>query len=355
MANLFHSKYSKDYLLKRVGDISQFGGVKSYELSDGNEKGVEAVDFRTGTGFNFTVLPGRGMDISFAEYRGTPLCWVSPTGNVSPAFFEPHGRGWLRSFFGGLLTTCGLTNAGASGSDMGRELNLHGRVSNIPAKNVHHDGEWENDEFSMFVQGKVREVSVFEENILLTRKISATLGESRLFIDDVVENCGHEKTEHMILYHINIGFPLLNEHAKLITPAIRVQPRDEDARVGEKEYNTFSAPVHGYKEQCFYHEMKAGKDGNVTVALINKNFEEGKGLGIYVKYNKNELPWFIEWKMMGEGMYVVGLEPANCLVGGRAKERETGRLQFLEPGEKREYHLEIGVLDTPERIAEIEK
>jgi hypothetical protein len=49
--------------------------------------------------------------------------------------------------------------------------------------------------------------------------------------------------------------------------------------------------------------------------------------------------------MLGQGEYVVGLEPGNCLVLGRAEERKSGRLQFLEPGEIREYHLELGVLE----------
>jgi hypothetical protein len=46
------------------------------------------------------------------------------------------------------------------------------------------------------------------------------------------------------------------------------------------------------------------------------------------------------------------MEPANCLVDGRAKEREYGTLQFLEPGEEREYHLEPGVLTNKDERAD---
>jgi hypothetical protein len=59
--------------------------------------------------------------------------------------------------------------------------------------------------------------------------------------------------------------------------------------------------------------------------------------------------------MMGQGTYVVGVEPSNCLVGGRDKERAAGRLQFLEPGECREYRLEIGVLSSLLEIAAFEE
>jgi hypothetical protein len=67
------------------------------------------------------------------------------------------------------------------------------------------------------------------------------------------------------------------------------------------------------------------------------------------------MPEFIEWKMMGVRNYVVGMEPANCSVLGRAAERERGTLQFLEPGERREYHLELGVLDGSSAIERFER
>jgi len=52
---------------------------------------------------------------------------------------------------------------------------------------------------------------------------------------------------------------------------------------------------------------------------------------------------------------VVGMEPGNCLVAGRAVEREEGRLKFLEPGQRAEFHLEIGVLASKRDITAFEK
>ena len=54
--------------------------------------------------------------------------------------------------------------------------------------------------------------------------------------------------------------------------------------------------------------------------------------------------------MMGMGTYVMGLEPGNCLVEGRAKERAAGRLSFLEPGEEKEFVVECGILDGDEEL-----
>ncbi len=334
---LWGKEFTKDELLKRVGNISQIGGIKQYQLQDGREKGVSAIDFKTGTGFKFTVLPGRGMDIASCEYKSIPLAWISPTGIVSPYYFEPEGTGFLRSFFGGLLTTCGLTYLGRPCVDGGKKLGLHGRISNIPAGSVCVDEIWENNDYIMSVKGKMYEVSNFEENICLERKIQAKMGENRLFIQDKIENLGYQNTEHMILYHFNFGFPLIDKNVKLILPPGKTKPRNGEA---EKErWNRFSLPIPGYKEKCYYHNIEPDKNGSLQVSIENKNI----GIRFYIKYFKNELPCLIQWKMMGQGMYVLGVEPSNCLVEGRAKERKSGKLQFLKPGESRRYNLEAGI------------
>ena len=355
MAKVFGSEYSKDELLKRVGDISQIAGVRSVVLDDGTERGVRAVEFRTGSGLNFTALADRGLDISGAEFNGQSLAWRSAGGDTSPAYFEPEGLGWLRSFPGGLVITCGLTYAGATTVDQGKELGLHGRVSNLPASNVYADAEWQGDSYVMWAQGKVRETFVFGPNVEMTRHISAKLGEPRLWIHDKVTNHGYEEIEHMMLYHCNIGFPVVDEGSRLIAPVAECRPRDEVAEDGKEKYAEFPAPTAKWAEKVYYLEMAADSDGMVTAALVNPKFNNGQGFGIYMKYPKRELPKFIEWKNPGEGTYVVGMEPANCLVEGRAKERERGTLQFLKPGETREYHLEIGVITSQDKIRSLEE
>ena len=176
MINLYGEEYHRLQLLRHVGDISQIAGVKQYELASGSEKGVTGVDFRTGSGLNFSVLPDRGLDISYAEYNGIPLCWRSSTGDVAPTYYEPEGNGWLRGFFGGLLTTCGMTYLGEPDTDGEESLGLHGRVSYIPAQNVWIDSRWEGDRYIMWAQGKVTETTVYGENLCRTRRIWTELG-----------------------------------------------------------------------------------------------------------------------------------------------------------------------------------
>ncbi len=354
MAKLFGREYSKRELGKFVGDFSQIAGTKLYRLLEGKGNGMRCVDLWTGSGFQFTVVLERAMDISQAFYNGKSLCWRSATGDVHPHFFEPEEMGWLRSFFGGLLTTCGLTYLGAPCEDEGEKLGLHGRISHIPAEKVKVGEEWKDGEYLLFIEGQMRESTVFGENILLKRKIWTKMGEKRFWIEDKVENQGYRESPFMILYHFNIGFPIVSEGSRLISPTMKVEPRDEEAEKGKEEYAKMSAPIPEFKEKVYYHEMKADEKGFVKCALVNDNLE-GEALGVYVIYKKDQLPNFIEWKMMGEGDYVVGMEPANCKVEGRAKERQRGTLSTLKPGEIREFSLEVGVLEGKSSIEEFEK
>ena len=41
----------------------------------------------------------------------------------------------------------------------------------------------------------------------------------------------------------------------------------------------------------------------------------------------------VQWKQLGMGEYVCGIEPGNAFVGGRKEERENGTLKYVEPGE----------------------
>ena len=351
MARLFGEEVSRTDLRQRLGSMRQVCGIEFAVLDEGVEAGVRIAEVRTGSGFRFRVVISRGLDIADAEWRGIPLAWRSPSAITGPWCYEPEGLGWLHSFYGGLVVTCGLTTAGAPSVDQGESLGLHGRIANLPASRISVDERWEGDDYIMTLRGQVQQAVIFGENLLLTREITARLGESRLFLRDAVENVGYRTTEHMILYHINGGYPAVAPGSELIAPSIEVTPRDAEAEKGKGEYARFSAPVPGYLETAYYHNLAADAEGRVRTALANEGFAGGRGFGFYVSYRADQLPRFTEWKMMGQVDYVVGMEPANCLVEGRASERERGTLQFLEPGERREYELEIGVLENAEAIS----
>jgi hypothetical protein len=351
VARLFGTSYTRDELLQHVGSVEQLAGVRLGELADGFERGVRVADVYTGSGLTFTVLLDRGMDIGQASFRGVPLAWRSATTAKAPSYFEPEGFGWLRGFHGGLVNTCGLSYFGAPSEDRGQALGLHGRASYTPASHVAYGGVWDGDTYELWCSGELREAVVFGENLVLKRRIRARLGESRLFIEDEVVNEGYAPAPHMMLYHVNFGFPVVSAESELLARSRAVHPRDEVAAPGLPDHRRFQPPTPGYAEQVFYHTLAADAGGSAQVALVNRAFDGGRGLGGYLRFRLEELPRLVQWKMMGQGTYVCGLEPATHWVEGRAKERREGRLQELAPGEARRYRLEIGVLTSQEEIA----
>jgi len=350
LAILHGRKVTRD-LLKYVGKVEQVGGIRMVKLDQGLETGVRVAQVRTGSGLAFSVLTDRGMSISDAEYKGAPIGWKSQTGDVGPAFFDPRGRGWLKGFFGGFLTTCGMAWAGAPCVDQGEELGLHGRAAFLPAENVTASGGWEGDDYMIRVEGEVREASVFGPNLLLQRRIETSLGSNKFAIHDTVTNEGWSKAPLMMLYHFNIGFPLLDKEARFVSTSVRYIPRDAEARKGHEDFDRFDKPQPDYREKVYFHDVAVDEKGFAYAGIVNEAFSGGKGLGVSIRYRKDQLIRLIEWKMIGEGEYVVGVEPANCLVLGRDKEREWGTLEHLAPGESKVVQIEVSVLDGLDEVS----
>ncbi len=153
----------------------------------------------------------------------------------------------------------------------------------------------------------------------------------------------------MMLYHINAGWPLVDTGTRLLTSAATTTPRDPAAAAGLAGARTCSPPFPDFAEQVFYHDCAADEEGYSAALLENRILT----LGLLVRFRQKELRRLVEWKMMGEGTYVMGIEPANCGVGGRESERRAGTLEFLDPGEERCFEVQIGVADGEEEIANV--
>lgn len=352
----FHFPKDRQFLLQRMGDISQLAGTKPYRLAAGKAQGVEAVDIKTGSGFAFTVLPGRGLDIAWADYRGVPIGYMSKTGVVAPAYYESDGMEWLRSFGAGLLTTCGLSNVGGPCQEddpvLGtRHYGLHGRIANMAAEQVSVREAWEDDELVMTVSGYLREACLHGEHLTLRRTVTAKLGENRLRIHDEVENAGFSAQPLMLLYHINLGYPLLDDGSRFVCASREIVPAADIARDELEQYAMMGPPVIGALERVYFHAPSADADGMATVALINDRLE----FGAYVRFNTGQLPRLTQWKQLGAAEYVLGIEPGNCLPISRAEHRTRGDLEMIRPGEQRVFDVEIGVLPDHEAIVEVEQ
>jgi hypothetical protein len=336
----------KRQLLKYIGDFSQLFGIKEYTLTDAKAKGVKALDVRNGSGLEFTIIADRCLDIAGLSVNGINCSYISKTGIVAPEYYEAGGIGFLRSFFSGFLTTCGLRNVGVPCEADGEAFGLHGRISHTPAEEVCATTEWINDVPVMTVSGKMRETRLFGENLVLGRKIICKYGENKITFQNTVENLGFRKERLMLLFHFNLGYPFLDEDTVLVTPTSQLIPRDPEAVKGQADFNRCQQPTPDYQEQVFYHNLKSDAQGKTRVALINKKLD----LGVVIYFNKNQLFNFTQWKQMGQGEYVLGMEPCNCYVGGRLDPRNTEKTEYLEPGEIKNFDLTIEFLNGMDKI-----
>lgn len=332
--------------MRYVGDLSQVFGVKEYRMIGGRSDGVRAVEVRNGSGLEYTVLADRGMDIAYLTYKGTNLSYLSKSGIIAPQYYDEPGIGFIRSFFGGLLTTCGLTYVGAPSVDQGEQLGIHGKANNTPAEEVYSRVEWSEDGPSVVVSGKFREARFLGENMVLSREIRCVHGSNNLSVNDRVENYGFRSEPLMILYHITFGYPLLAENAYMIAPSDSVIPRGEEEAKHLDSWHNMQEPTPDFREQFFFHELRTDQKGGTFMALENPDLN----LAVAVRFNRKQLDRVISWKQLGEGDYVCGIEPSNCPIEGRAKAREEGMLEFLEPGATRSFDLDIEVIEGIKNI-----
>jgi len=339
---LWGREFTRRDLEGYTSDLRQIADIKIVTIEDGQERGVRVAQVRTGSGFDFTVLLDRAMDIGSASYNGIPLAWQSGTGAANPNRYEAEGRGWLRTFHGGLLALCGLTQAGAYGDGVdpenGEPLGLHGRIGTTPAYDVRVERVWNNDEWRLRLHGVIDEVTLFHAKLRLERTIEITPGEPLIEITDRVRNFGGEPAPLMVLYHCNIGWPIVSPDSEMLTPAGRVTPRDATAEPGVARWNRFDAPTPGYAEQVFFHELPENQ--TVSASIVNPPLN----LGVEVIFDTSTLNHLTEWKQMGFGDYTVGVEPGNCLPEGRVTARKEGRLRMLPPGETDTFRIAFRVL-----------
>jgi hypothetical protein len=365
MVQLYGSRLSRRDLARRMGMLSQVAGVQLYTLGDGVERGIRCLEFRTGTGFSFKVLVDRALDVAHCEYRGAAIGWHSPAGFRHPGLHEHNDEGglsWLRSF-SGLMVTGGLDHTLFMDSDPAGHYHyihrktvdsaLHGRIGMIPARLTGYGESWEGDDCTLWCEGVVQQSTVFGEDLHLVRRIEAKLGESGFTLRDRVVNHGFYKTPHMLLYHINLGYPLLDRGSRYLAPIRHVRwashaDRLEAQGVG---YLNQPEPRPGFHEQVYEHAMMADSAGKVPVALVNSAFDGGRGIGLLIEVDQRELPCMFQWQNYQEGQYAMGIEPSTNHVLGKPFARDRGELIWLEHGEERGYTTRFQLLADQAEIA----
>lgn len=341
----------------KISNHAQLGGIETSVIDNGAGRGTRIAWINTGTGLRYKVVLDRAMDIADTFYNQHSLTWLSHLGISAPQLFSQRGLDWLRTFGGGLLVTCGLSHMGGPEEDSFGERGLHGLISNIP---VELESIIQPDpavgKMDMSITGRIRETKIFGPSLELKRTISGTIGKSSIRIHDEISNRGNTPAPHMLLYHFNFGWPLIDEGTELIWQG-DVQARKSDSKIFNQshDFKICPAPLEdhsGSGEDVAFINIVADPSGMCTGGMYNRKLD----LGVAIRFPKKQLPWLTNWQHWGKGEYVMGLEPGTHQVIGQAKAREQNELIHIAPGETRVYDVELEVIHhNNDRLMELLK
>lgn len=319
---------SIDEALGRAGSTAQIAAVEASVRSDGPDAGTRRLRVIAGD-LDIELLPDRGLDLGQVRHRGVPLAWMSPTG-----WPRPGTAGFGAAFGGGLVTTCGLLSFGPPSADAEGEHPQHGRYSGLSASVTRAEVQAD----AVVIEATVTEATVLGAHLELRRRLRVPLGEGRIELRDEIVNRGSRPVEPMVLYHVNLGWPLVDAGTVLRSPAKRVVPRDAAAEAGIEGWAEFPAPVADYPEQVFRHELPS--DRRVSAEVV-----AASGLGIRISFDTTALPAMFQWRVAQDDGLVLGVEPATAAtIHGRGAAREAGLLRALAPGSSWGLGLDIDVI-----------
>jgi Domain of unknown function (DUF4432) len=333
----------------RAGD-GQFS-MQYRRLSGGRSEGMACLTIDTGS-VTTDILPDRGMGI-WKCWAGDLECgWQSPVqGPVHPQWVsvhDPNGIGWLEGF-DELLVRCGLHNNGAPDFDEKGALKfpLHGRIANLPAHQLDVQVDIENG--ILDVVGKVREARFLIYSLELETRYRFRVGSPEIEVIDTVTNRSGVAGSMQMLYHINVGQPILQSGSKIHAAYRRLTPRDARAKQGTHAWDQCHGPDSNYAEQVYFLSPYADQ-----LQWTESMLESADGTcGFAVHFDTRTLPFLNIWKntMAVEDGYVVGIEPATGYPNPRSTEEKGGRVVALQAGESITFRLKLQPLASAKEVA----
>lgn len=335
----------------RLGHVSTRHG----RFVGGAADQVEVIEVDTGA-VRATILPTRGMSIWRIEAGGISFSWRSPVaGPVHPSLvpiFDPSGLGWLEGF-DELVVRCGLESNGAPQHNNLNQLvyPLHGRIGNLPANSL--SIEFNEASGRLEVIGEVLESRLFVKRFRLRSRLRFHAGSADVELLDDVTNDLSVPTTMQLLYHINLGAPLLGNGATLLAPIQSLAPKDELSASEIQTWNQFSGPQPGYSERVYFAKLQSD-ESNLTTAML-RSADGASGFG--VTFNTTGLPRFVLWKNTAADSdgYVAGLEPATNFPNKREFEERHGRVVEIAPGETESFRVKLQPLVDAEAVKQMEK
>lgn len=299
---------------KRINHFDQIAYIRRYTLTDGKEAGLKIVEVNNGC-LRFLLNESKALDISQFWHNGMNVSFLSKNG------LNMRETPFANRFEGGMLYTCGLDSVG------GREgYELHGSHHNSPARILRA----ECTEEGITVVAEITETELFGKKLIFTRKVFTAIGSDCVKIEDTLENCAYRDEQYCLLYHVNLGYPMIDEGAKITAEIAKVRARTPWAKKQETEHKIITAPADNQEEMCYFLKFRTPQ-----ISLINEKVKKA----FIFSWSGDTLPYFVEWKSMASGDYALGLEPCTTeLDGGFA-------YQTIKTGECVRFSLNIKVSD----------
>ena len=270
----------------RISNLMQLASIRRYEMTEGTERGLRVLDCDNGK-LRFLLNESKALDVMQMYHKGENVSFVSKNA------FTAREIAFENRFEGGMLYTCGLDSVGA------REgFELHGSHHNTPARVTRA----EVNEEGILIEAEIRETALFGKNLVFRRRVFSRIGSDELEISDTLENCGTREEEYCLLYHVNVGYPMLDEGAELLDDAGEIIPRSPWAAEHIGSRRAIGAAVANQEEMCYFLRLKT-PSVSLRNPKINKMFT--------LKWSQETLPCFVEWKSMAAGDYALGLEPCT--------------------------------------------
>lgn len=312
-----------------VGHISQLYGVEEVRLVGGKGDGMRLLQVRNAAGLAFTVAADRCADIYRLNFKGDNMGLFGACGYVGPAYYQETPKGFLKSFTAGFMTTCGLNNVGAPAVDGKEELPMHGTIGNTPCERIW----WDETEGAIHIHGIINNSQTLGRKLMMYRRISCGKFENWLTITDTVENQGDSEAPVMLMYHMNMGYPLLSEDAQVDIPSAHVELGKEI--VEDDAWKKITPPQPCNPEKCYRHYYEGKEQGSASIynPTINK--------GLTISFDTEAFPCLIQWNKFSHRDYAMGLEPRSFKMGGRAVARESGELLLLQPDESKTFEARV--------------
>lgn len=302
----------------RISNWMQIASLRRYTLTEGAEKGLDVIDCANGN-IRFLVNVSKACDIMQTYYRGENVSFVSKNG------FTARETPFLKRFEGGMLYTCGLDSL-----DEREGFETHGGFHNTPAsiKSV------SCDEKGIMIEAQIVFTELCGRNLVVRRRITSALNSDSVSVEDTLLNAGYTAEQYCLLYHINIGYPLLDEGGRIIADLRAYEPRTDWATKNIEKAFLIENPVSQAEETCYYLYLNKPE-----ISYIN----EKTGKKLTLTYSGETLHHFVEWKNMLCGDYALGIEPCTTEFDDRFK------YSVLEPNEKAHFRVELRIEQVLER------